>query len=312
MTDVTDEIPTLRNVGNLRTTYRVGFPEPEWIFKDFIRKGDQVLLSGRTGEGKSLVTLFMCVAIVLGKAFGFLQCVKPRKILYLDAENDGYLISCRIKKLDSYEGLENIKYWWGAEDPDYTLDLTNEQDQKIILKYIKDNEIDLAVFDNIFTLTQFEDYMTTKEYQQYVKPLVLELKKQKVTGIYLHHLNKKDEEYGSIGMKLFMDMCIKLTKKSDDKNKYFNFEISKSRGFGISDEDLNFMITDENEVVPYVVEIEEGGKQHYLTFLKNNWHTVEGGKRKKIAGLTTKFEAENNCKAPIPANTVRTLYAKDW
>ena len=80
----------------------------------------------------------------------------------------------------------------------------------------------------------------------------------------------------------------------------------------ISDEDLNFMITDVNEVVPYVVEIEEGGKQHYLTFLKNNWHTVEGGKRKKISGLTAKFEADFNCEAPISENTVRNYHAKDW
>ena len=309
---MSDEIPRLENVAHLRTTYNVDLKEPEWIFKDFMRKGDQVLLSGRTGEGKSLVTLLMCVAIARGTTFGFLECVKPRNILYLDAENDAYLIQLRIRRLETNEGLEFIKYWRGAEDPTYTLDLTNEQDQQIILKYVKENDIDLVVFDNVFTLTQFEDYMTTKEYQQYVKPLVLELKKRKVTGIYIHHLNKRDEEYGSIGMKLFMDICIKLTKKLDDETKYFNLEVSKSRGFGINDENLNFMITDDNEVIPYVVEIEEGGKQHYLTFLKNNWHTVEGGKRKKISGLTAKFEADFNCEAPISENTVRNYHAKDW
>jgi len=306
------DIPELKNVSNLKRLHMTKLDPPDWIFENFMKKGDQVLLSGRTGEGKSLVTMLMAVSIAKGQPFGNLIVPKPMKALILDAENDMYGISLRIQKVESFDDLDNIKYWWGSEDPDYTLNLCDPLDQQIILKFIRDNDIDIVIFDNVFALTYMEDYMSTQEYQAHIKPLVLELKKQKVTGIYLHHLNKKDEEYGSIGMKLFMDLCIKLTKEQDEKNKYFQFLISKARAYGIEEEDLSFMVTEQNEVVPYVAEVVEGGKQHYLTYLKNNWHKVDGGQRKKIAQLTEEFKDKFEFKADISQHTVRTSYAKNW
>lgn len=308
-----DNKPKLLNVGNLLSTYLIDFKEPEWIFKDFIRKGDQVLISGRTGEGKSLVTMLMSKAIGEGKPFGFLGNSVARNILYLDAENDTYLISVRLKRLSNSDGLRNVKYWWGSEDPDYTLNICDPADQQLIIDYIKENDIHTVVFDNIFALTLMDDYMSTQEYQSAIKPLVLTLKKMKVTGIFLHHLNKKDEEYGSIGMKVFMDLCVKLTKEKDAKHTYFQFEVSKSRGFGLNDQELQFRVTDENEVIPYVAEVEIGSTPHYLTYMKNNWHKAEEGSvEKKIKLLNKKFEAEFGKPPPIAVSTVRTYHVKNF
>ncbi len=315
MTDVTDEKtkPTLMNVGNLRRTYLIDLPEPEWVVKDFIRLGDQVLMSGRPGEGKSLITMLLCKAIGEGKSFAHLGIEKARKALYLDAENDAYLIHVRLRRLENPDGLENISYWWGAEDPTFTVNLCDPDSQERILNHIEEIGADLCIFDNIFSLTLMDDYMSTQEYQEHIKPLVLELKKRKVTGIYIHHLNKKDEEYGSIGMKIFMDLCIKVTKHNDTKHNYYQFGVTKSRGFGLTDQELQFRVTDENEVIPYVADVEIGSKPHYLTYMKNNWHLAQGSSvEKKIIFMNKKYEGEFDRSPPVSVSTVRTYHSKNF
>ncbi|MDC3098402.1 AAA family ATPase [Gammaproteobacteria bacterium] len=291
------------HIGNLRKLHLTEFPEPDWVFKDFIKKGDQVLLSGRTGEGKSLVTMLMSVAMARGEPFGALICPKSLTILYLDAENDMYSINKRIRRVKSNEGLENIKYWYGAEDEE-TIDINDKDDRAYLLSVIADKKPDVVVIDNVFSMSLCEDYNATQEYQTNFKPLILELKRQKICGIYIHHLNKRDEEYGSIAMKLFMDMCLKLTKEED----IYTFEVSKSRGFQISDDDLSFTISDDNEVSHAVVEVKEGSKQHYLTFLANNWSKKTGSYRDKIKELRLSFERDFKCSVPLKDDTVRTYY----
>lgn len=290
-------------IGNLRTLHMTKFDEPDWVFKDFIKKGDQVLLSGRTGEGKSLVTMLMSVAMARGEPFGALICPKPLTILYLDAENDMYSINMRIRRVKSIEGLERVKYWYGAQDLE-TIDINNEEDRAYLLDEIARINPDVVVIDNVFSMSLCEDYNATQEYQTNFKPLILELKRKKICGIYIHHLNKRDEEYGSIAMKLFMDMCLKLTKEEG----IYTFEVSKSRGFQISDDDLSFTISDENEVSHAVVEVKEGSKQHYLTFLANNWSKKTGSYRDKIKELRLSFERDFKCSVPLKDDTVRTYY----
>ena len=82
--------------------------------------------------------MLMSKAIGEGKPFGFLGNSVARNILYLDAENDTYLISVRLKRLSNSDGLRNVKYWWGSEDPDYTLNICDPADQQLIIDYIKE------------------------------------------------------------------------------------------------------------------------------------------------------------------------------
>jgi RecA-family ATPase len=292
-------------IGNLKTLHMTEFQEPDWIFKDFIKKGDQVLLSGRTGEGKSLVMMLMAVAMARGQAFGSLIVPKKLKVFYLDAENDMYSVNRRIRRIASDDDLENIKYWYGSEDPEI-IDINDSECRDYLISEIKAQEPDVVVIDNVFSMSLCEDYNSTQEYQTNFKPLILDLKRSKIACFYIHHLNKKDEEYGSIAMKLFMDMALKLTK--DREEGIYTLEVSKSRGFQISDDDLSFRISDENEVSHAVVEVREGSKQHYLTYIENNWSKKEGSYREKISKLRQSFETLFKCKAPLQDDTIRTYY----
>ena len=55
------------------------YPPVDWLITDLFAKGDQILLAGATGLGKSLVSLLLAISAVTGRQFANLP-IEPIKL----------------------------------------------------------------------------------------------------------------------------------------------------------------------------------------------------------------------------------------
>lgn len=86
----------------LRTT-----PPPiPWVIEPLCARGNVTLLSGREGEGKSIIAMAIAGAVGRGESLADLRCSESGLVIYFDAENGENTIHNRIHLLGISGGLE--------------------------------------------------------------------------------------------------------------------------------------------------------------------------------------------------------------
>ena len=81
-------------------------PPLKWIIRDFLLVGKLAMLGGAGGAGKSLMAWAIAASVAGGKAFaGFEEPERPRNVVIISGEDDGFEVARRIAAHCAYAGI---------------------------------------------------------------------------------------------------------------------------------------------------------------------------------------------------------------
>lgn len=252
------------------------YPPVDWLITDLFAKGDQILLAGATGLGKSLVSLLLAISAVTGRQFANLP-IEPIKLdnqinaFYLDAEMPESVIAERLQRThisDKEEVFLKNLFITNQVEQDYRFDLTDEESQNHLLNFTNLFGVDLAIVDNIFSVMSLKSFNDPEEYIKHLRPLLFNFRKHKTTGLFVDHLNRSEELYGNITKQIHFDTIIRLTK---DVDGIYELEFKKNRRIGLYDKPITFRIDQSTNIVSYV---SKDGKGDIETYMRNNYEKI--------------------------------------
>ena len=252
------------------------YPPVDWLITDLFAKGDQILLAGATGLGKSLVSLLLAISAVTGRQFANLP-IEPIKLdnqinaFYLDAEMPESVIAERLQRThisDKEEVFLKNLFITNQVEQDYRFDLTDEESQIHLLNFTNLFGVDLAIVDNIFSVMSLKSFNDPEEYIKHLRPLLFNFRRHKTTGLFVDHLNRSEELYGNITKQIHFDTIIRLTK---DVDGIYELEFKKNRRIGLYDKPITFRIDQSTNIVSYV---SKDGKGDIETYMRNNYEKI--------------------------------------
>lgn len=234
-------------VESLRSILRTDFPIAEPLADGLLYSGDQVLLYGKAGSGKSYISMKLMSHLAMGKDFGYFEIKEPKKILYVDGEMSGEAIKKRFTAMR--QPNEDIEGWSMCEDnlryisrfmcpedmQDFALTMLNdESNMQRLMNTIIAYDTQILVLDNVFTLFSFEDFSSPVEWLIHVNPLLNFCRKRNIAVWLIDHANKGDKLFGTMSKTVTLDLLIKvdnvnaketwIDQETTDFSFTFNFE----------------------------------------------------------------------------------------
>ncbi len=239
--------------------------KPDLCFKNFIEKskngdyklmelagnlihaGEIVMIAGKTGVGKSILSYTLADAISKGKmALNLNNESQPLKVIYFDFElQEGHI----QQRFTNYDCDENFLR------PDIDEVLLSNEDNSIldtILIITKEADAKVVFIDNIsaISLKSTQDPETSLKLIKQAKEFA---RREKVTIIMVHHTPKIKESKplelydiaGSSVLHNFIDSAIMIGKSSKGTNLRYIKQV-KSRNANESDEVIIAKIVDDN------------------------------------------------------------------
>lgn len=192
---------------------------------------------------KSLIELDKCICLASGRKFLNLFKTKKTNCLYIDLENNEYIIKERWEKLRKFHNVRSTKglYYLSRESP---IDILNPLFVADLEALIKKYKIGYMVID---TLPKSANYDTYSEqavnslYTYFFKPLIL---KHSLSINFLLHTNKAGKSFiGSQAYLGIVDCSYEITKErnttrakviSDNRGENIEFGVE----FNFTEEDI--------------------------------------------------------------------------
>jgi hypothetical protein len=165
------------------------------------------LLSGREGEGKSLLALAIAGGVANGESVLGLECQR-RKALIIDAENGEYEIHRRVKAL----GLPSAGVVVVEAEGFHLRDDIGELES-----LIQREQPGLVVLDSFRSLWPGGDENDSAAVSAVLDPLRNMLRRLGPAGILLHHVSRAGNDYrGTSAIGASIELGFRLGRHSDD------------------------------------------------------------------------------------------------
>ena len=265
------------------------YPVPEPVIDGLLHLGDQCILFGKSGSGKSYITQRLCLSLAMGLDFSYYKIPKARKILYVDGEMTPSSLQKRYRKMkpklgnpdDWIKGLSNLHYisrfivpefkeldietgqHYYKQEPEIMLRTLEEQkNMQQLMNTIEIGEYEIIVLDNIFTLFNFPNgYNNPEDWLTYVQPFLNYCRQKNKCVWIIDHANKSGELFGTMGKQVTLDLMIKVESEKKEIDHFeeddsdiefaFTWEFRKARHLNsLQQEDVEFqLINGDIEVV---------------------------------------------------------------
>lgn len=220
------------------------------IVEDLMISNGVYLLVSHPKVGKSMFAQQLAFSLTTGEAFlGFK--VNPSHVLYITTEGDINQLNSRFKLMNLNPVIDKLHIIDRDDIPDfYIRDIKNEihgltYDKKplfVIIDMLKDIKFDTSYDLNNYQ--EINDVVFRK-----LKDLC---KKYNITILVTHHLNKRNDTMGSVGLNADVSGIIKLKESRNDYNKLtleykgrdlgrleLNLKRNDNQTFSVIDENTN-------------------------------------------------------------------------
>ena len=288
------------------------FPKPDYLWDNFIAKGDFVMITGDTGIGKTLVTTMLTLNLSQKRSFGALDPQYHRRTFYVDAEMSEADFQERISRVKEPITRTSDFYYLNLLGEEKEMDITNPEHQDALLETLETMSIEVLVLDNLFSLSSIKHFNKPEEFIEGLKPLIFKLRRKKITTFLVDHLNKEGKPYGNTAKLVFLDYILKLTK---DEEGVYEFEVIKQRRMGVNKKDLTFTINEDNKV-EYVDREDLVSPEQFKRWMENNYSRYypipSKSKAKAIETMYEVYEKRFNHKPFVSALSFEKNYAKEW
>lgn len=183
--------------------------QPNWIWENVIKEGTVNLLSGEESKGKSMLMLqFVKHTLKCRRGQTFLGYgVHPCKTLYISTEMTADELKNRLHLIGITGRLK-------ATNENFSIYCNPMPTLEDIKREIEESGADLIIIDIFVGLISGEQ----KDINSYVDMnlVAAQLKKFNKTFVLIHHLNKKKETLGSVGVSSSMDARMVMLESSRD------------------------------------------------------------------------------------------------
>jgi AAA domain len=182
-------------------------PPVPWIIEGLAVAGCLTLLSGREGEGKSLLGVSLAAGVAAGESIGGLDCEQGSALL-IDAENGRYEIHRRVHAL----GLP------GSGVSVYEADGFHlGRDLNELAELLRELHPTFVLLDSLRALWPGGDENDTAAVAAVLDPLRNLMRAEGAAGLLLHHLSKGAGDYrGSTAIGASVELGFKLDRVAGD------------------------------------------------------------------------------------------------
>jgi KaiC/GvpD/RAD55 family RecA-like ATPase len=185
-------------------------PPVPWLAKPVLVRGCLSLLTGRPGEGKSMLSQALAVAVASGSSVAGIEAVKGR-VLVLDGENGRHELHRRVHSLglpkeaaERFELYEADGFHLGRH-----LDWLEE--------LLDEHRPELLVLDSFRTLWPGGDENSSEEVAGVLDALRGLVRRYESSALLLHHLGKGGGAYrGSSAIAASCELAFKLDRAEGD------------------------------------------------------------------------------------------------
>ena len=166
----------------------------ENIIGSWFRQGDLGFIFGQRGLGKTWLALYLSRRIAEGQPCGPWTCPKARPVLYIDGEMPLDAMKERDNKIkEKPANLYYLTHEYFFDKCGKILNLSDSIMQKAILNITDSRNIELIVIDNLSCLFTGIAENDADDWEQ-VLPWLLQLRRQRVAVIIVHHANRGGRE----------------------------------------------------------------------------------------------------------------------
>ena len=149
--------------------------------------GEYIMISGKTGIGKSIVALHLGFCLANGYPFYGYKTAK-QEVSYIAMEGGRGNWKDRIKKVaPQYKSSSNL--FFDLIEPH---DLLKENRRKLLLEKCRGSKV--VIFDNLRQVTAGQ-YLSPEYAAEWIKVYQAFLKELGAVGVVTHHIKKKDNRY---------------------------------------------------------------------------------------------------------------------
>lgn len=177
-------------------------PPVPWVIEGIAVEGALTLISGKEGEGKSLLAMSLAVGVALGEDVAGVAC-KRRRVLIVDAENGPYEIHRRVHTLGlPAEGVTVV------EADGYNLGRDLAALEELIAKV----DPGLVILDSFRSLWPTGEENDSGAVSPVLDGLRNMLRRRRVAGLLLHHVSRAGNDYrgtSAIGAAIEIGLALK-------------------------------------------------------------------------------------------------------
>lgn len=164
---------------------------PMELVKGVLRRGETLLLSGPSKQGKSMLLIALGMALSSGKQWLGIPCNKS-KVMYFNAELNADICINRVNDVGIAMGLQRKEYPL-VQNLDRS-SATVDQVVKTIIRRVQQYAIDVVIIDPIYLL--LDDEINSNEVKKFVRAINVLVKQTGVAVVYCHHNNKGNQHSG--------------------------------------------------------------------------------------------------------------------
>ena len=187
-------------------------PPVPWAVEGIAVEGALALITGREGEGKSLLAASLAVGVAAGETIAGMPCGHGSALI-VDAENGAYEIHRRVHSLGlPASGVEVVE----ADGFHLGRDLDE------LRSLIAELRPTLVVLDSFRSLWPGGDENDPAAVASVLDPLRNVLRAEGAAGLLLHHLSKREGDYrGSTAIGAAVELGFKLDRALGDPDRAF-------------------------------------------------------------------------------------------
>ena len=217
------------------------YEEREKILSPWLPTKGITMVYASRGVGKTYFALHVACAVATGKTLMGWTVDRPCSVLYIDGEMPATDMQERLEEMVStcdYTLNGNNIYFYTNDEQDEDSELFNLTDsfwQDQLEKALNMMpEVKLIIVDNIATVCRGMRESDNNDWQEFIQPWALRMRKQGRTVLFIHHTGKNGEQRGGSGKEDVLDTSIQLKHPSDyepEQGARFEVHFKKNRGF---------------------------------------------------------------------------------
>ena len=217
-----------QNYGNFKDK---DYPKMVWMVENLFARGHLGMLFSPPGQGKSLLSQVLSVCLAAGYDFGHYHIPRPQKVLLIDAEMPPVSLQERFADMMMiFDGevekgalikrvQQNLIIVSHHDQPEGLIPLNTDGGKEWFYNLIDDVNPDKIILDNLLTLMQFEDSNSAEEWSKQVNPLLLRMRREDRSVLFLHHSGKSGKQLGSMSKEVILDFSIRQSLEIDEDDE---------------------------------------------------------------------------------------------
>lgn len=271
-----------------------GWELPKPILGQWLCEGNQVMIFGKTGIGKSWFTYAAALHIASGIPMLQWEVPEPRRVLYFDAEIDPAEIADRVRRLSPGSVPDKFTLCSGLRLPEGLPPIDDPDGRRWYLEQIEEAGAEVVVLDNLCSVL-LDRSISDDDAWLPVQPFLNQLRSKKISFVIVHHAGKKGEFLGTSRMTQNLNTVVRLERPQNyDARQGAVLELSFDKGRAFYGDDAGgykLALIEEDGRLGWSGSRSEDGQEQVLERVAEMVRSREFGSQEELGDALGKGQA---------------------